>query len=138
MAGEIKITGKKVIKTINKEFQAKFPYILFTLMSPEEWEKSREKGGKRKKLHGSERLADVRTKTPKKSTLFSIHGRTKVKNLEDNFVKTYGLHVQLGCGDKKGDFYYTADEYDDLSLTQLNKTFEDQGMKKKPRFEDYK
>ena len=137
MAGEIKITGKKIIKTINKEFQAKFPYLLFSVMSPEEWEKSRTIGGFRPAFPGNARIADVRTKTPTKSTQFSIHGRTKVKNLEDNFVKTYGLHVQLVYGDKKGQFYYTTDEYDSLSLTQLNKVIEDLGMKKKPRFESY-
>jgi hypothetical protein len=138
MAGEIKITGKKIIKTINKEFQSKFPYLMFSVMSPEEWEKARNKGGTREILPGNARLADVRTKTPKKSTQFSIHGRTKVKNLEDNFVKTYGLHVQLCYGDKNGEFFYTGDEHDTLSLTQLNKAIEDRGMKKKPRFSSYK
>ena len=138
MAGEIKITGRKVIKTINKEFQSKFPFLLFTLLTPEEWEKSRELGGKRSVLPGNERLSDARTKTPKKSSEFSIHGRTKVKNLEDNFVKSYGLHVQICYGDKQGNFYYSGDEYDELSLTQLNKKIENDGMKRKPRLDTYR
>lgn len=138
MAGEIKITGKKVIKTINKEFQKKFPYIMFTVMTPEEWDKARNKGGTRTILPGNSKLSDVRTKTPKSSSEISIHGRTKVKNLEDNFVKIYGLHVQLSYGDKNGNFYYSGDQHHDLSLTQLNKTLEDQGMKKTPRFDSYR
>jgi hypothetical protein len=138
MAGDIKITGKKIIKTINKEFQAKYPYLLFGLLTPEEWEKSRKEGGKRNVLPGNAKLSDVRTKTPKRSSEFSIHGRTKIKNLENNFVKTYGLHVQIGFGDKQGNFYYSGGEDDELSLTQLNKKIERQGMKKKPRFDTYK
>jgi hypothetical protein len=138
MAGEIKITGKKVIKTINKELQSKFPYLLLALMTPEEWEKSRKQGGKRKALLGNARLADVRTKTPKEASMFSIHGRTKVKNLEDNFVENFGLHVQLCYADKKDNFYYSGEDHDELSLTQLNREMEEKGMKKKPRFDSYK
>ncbi len=135
---EMKITGKKVIKTINKEFQKQFPYLIFTLFTPEEWEKSRTEGGTRSYLPGNTRLADARTITPKRSSDFSIHGRTKVKNLEDNFLKTFGLHVQISYGNKEGKFYYTSDDDDELSLTQLNKKMEEKGMKKKPRFDSYK
>jgi hypothetical protein len=135
---DITITGKKQIKTINKEFQEKFPYLMLTLLTPEEWEKARSAGGSRKALPGNMTLAAARTVTPKSTSEISIHGRTKVKNLEDNFVKEYGLHIQIGFGDKEGKLFYTGDESDDMSLTQLNKSMEEKGMKKKPRLESYK
>lgn len=134
---DIKITGKKQIKTINKEFQDKFPFLMLVLMKPEEWEKARTNGGTRKALPGNISLAEARTVTPKTTSEISIHGRTKVKNLEDNFVKQYGLHIQIGYGNTEGKLFYTGDECDDTSLTQLNKAMEEKGMKKKPRIDSY-
>jgi hypothetical protein len=134
---EIKITGKKAIKTINKEFQEKFPYLMIIFMHPDEWEKSRKIGGTRTGIPGDTRLSEARTITPKSSSEISIHGKTKVKNLEDAFVKTYGLHLQICFGNPKGEFFYTSTQHDEMSLTQLNKLFEEQGMKKNLKWNSY-
>jgi len=129
---EIKITGKKVLRTIRKEFQDQFPYLGLSFQTPDQWNKAREKGGTITVLDDGKKLAEVRTVPPPKDEKeISIHGRTMVKNLEDNFLKTYGLYVQVTC--QKGDtVYYTSGDMDSMSLTQLNKKLEEDGYKKKP------
>lgn len=130
---EIKITGKKVLRTIRKEFQDQFPYLGLSFQTPDQWNKAREQGGTITALDDGSRLSDVRTVPPPKDEKeLSIHGRTLVKNLEDNFLKIYGLYVQVTY--QKGDsVYYTGGDMDAMSLTQLNKNLEeDGGYKKKP------
>jgi len=129
---EIKISGKKVMRTIRREFQEQFPYLGLSFMTPEQWNKAQEKGGTVTVLPDDTKLAEVRTVPPPKDEKeISIHGRTLVKNLEENFLKTYGLHLQVTFA--KGDsVYYTSGETNEMSLTQLNKKLETEGYKKKP------
>ena len=129
---EIKISGKKVMRTIRKEFQEQFPHLGLSFMTPDQWSKAREKGGTVTVIADDTKLAEVRTVPPPKDEKeISIHGRTLVKNLEENFLKTYGLHLQVTFA--KGDsVYYTSGEMNDMSLTQLNKKLEAEGYKKKP------
>lgn len=129
---EIKITGKKVLRTIRKEFQEQFPYLGLSFQTPDQWNKAREGGGSVTVLDDGSKLADVRTVPPPKDEKeISIHGRTMVKNLENNFLKIYGLHVQVTF-QKDDTVYYTSGDMDDMSLTQLNKKLEESGFKKKP------
>jgi len=129
---EIKITGKKVLRTIRREFQEQFPFLGLSFQTPDQWNQAREKGGTIYVLDDGKKLAEVRTVPPPRDEKeISIHGRTLVKNLGDNFLKTYGLHVQVTC--QKGDtVYYTSGEMNEMSLTQLNKKLETEGYKKKP------
>jgi hypothetical protein len=129
---EISISGKKALKTIRREFQEQFPYLGLSFYTPEQWNKAREKGGTVTVIPDDKRIAEVRTVPPPKDEKeISIHGRTLVKNLEDNFLKTYGLHLQVTF-QKGTSVYYTSGDQDALSLTQLNKKLEDEGYKKKP------
>jgi hypothetical protein len=134
---EIKISGKKVLRTIHKDFQEQFPYLILKFYTPEEWKKSQQ-GVSIYPLPGDKRLAEVRTvPPPKDENEISIHGRTLIKNLEENFLKTYGLHVQV-CYHKIGNtnYYYTSGDADSMSLTQFNKKLEDEGgYTKKPPYE---
>ena len=129
---EITISGKKMLKTIRKEFQDQFPFLGLSFQTPDQWKMAREKGGTTLALDDSKRLSEVRTVPPPKDEKeISIHGRTLVKNLEDNFLKIYGLHVQVTF--QKGEsVYYTSGTTDTLSLTQLNKKLEEEGYSKKP------
>lgn len=79
-----------------------------------------------------QRLAAVRKTVPAKDEKeISIHGRTLVKNLENNFLKTYGLYCQVIF--RKGDErYYTSDDMDSMSLTQLNEKLKLAGYSQKP------
>lgn len=129
---DIKISGKKVLKTISREFQEQFPFLCIHFFTIEEWKKTQE-GQKASTMDTSQKLAAVRTKIPGKDEKeLSINGHTLVKNLENNFFKTYGLYAQVGC-QKDGKRYYTAGGMDDMSLTQLNLKLEKEGYDKNPK-----
>jgi hypothetical protein len=128
---EIHITGQKMLKTINAEFQENFPYLCLYFYTLENWNKTK-LGGRWPTLEASKRLSEVRTKKETAGE-FSIHGRTLVKNIEQNFYKIYGICCQVGWNEKDGNRYYTSGRYDDMSLTQLNKEFEARGCIKNPK-----
>jgi hypothetical protein len=128
---EIKITGKKKIKTIQKELDEQFPYLFIEFFTPDEWEKYK-KGERMKPISKELTLVEARTKTPKESSSISIHGSTLVGNLESNFIEEYGLYAQICYANKEGKRYYTAGDMDKASLTKLNNYFEKKGYKKNP------
>lgn len=124
---ELAISGKKSLSTINKEFQAQFPYLRLVFFSKEEWDKAQNGADRVQGLDMSLRLASARvTKPSTDEKELSIHGRTLVKNLENNFFKLYGICVQV-CYKKNDRDYYTSGEQDDLSLSQLNARLEKEG-----------
>ena len=128
---EIKITGNKKLKTINKEIQEKFPYFYVIFLDDEEYEKTK-RGETVRHLPYDKTLAEVRKTKPKDSKDISIHGRTKVGNLEKNFKKEYGINLQICYRDKNGNGYYTSGKSDDMTLAQLNKLLEEEGYKRNP------
>jgi len=131
---EIKITGKKVLRTINREFQEQFPYLGLAFFTPAEWAKVQE-GKTAARLDGGSKLADVRTVPPPKDEKeLSIHGRTLVKNLEEKFLEIYGLKAQV-IYQKGTQKYYTGTDgqgMNAMGLTQLNKKLEEEGYEKHP------
>lgn len=130
---EITISGKKALNTISREFQAQFPYLRLAFFTREEWERAQKGEPVVRPIDMTQRLAAVRTTIPAKDEKdLSIHGRTLVKNLENNFLKTYGLCVQV-CYSKGGQGYYTSGSNDEMSLTQLNAQLERDGYDKKPK-----
>ena len=131
---EIHITGQKMLKTINAEFQEAFPYLCLTFCSMDDWKKATGKGGWIHGFNMNQRLSDVRVKKDANAGEISIHGRTLVKNLEKSFYATYGICCQVSYVGKDGKNYYTGDGYDEMSLTQLNKELEARGCKKKPKW----
>jgi len=117
---EIRISGKKMIKTVQKEFTEKFPYLKLVIYPFS--------GGKKKikPYSGDEKICDVRKKDSVGE--ISVHGRTLAKNLEDNFEKIYGLHVHVCFTEKNGKTYNTTGS--DMTLTQLNDVGKEEGWKK--------
>ena len=123
MAGDISVSGNKKIKTLQKEFTKKFPYIclwLFPLSA---------KKKKRATPHSGElKISEVRTKNnPGK---VSLNGRTLVGTLEKNFDKLFGIYAQVCFTESDGSRYYTNKSWDKDSLTKLNKHGESEGWKK--------
>ena len=129
---EIHITGQKMLKTINAEFQEAFPYLRLAFCSKEDWKKANSTGGTIYDLDKNQRLSAVRIKNEGSGEI-SVHGRTLVKNLEKAFYDTYGICCQVCYNDKDGNRYYTSGSEDSKSLTQLNKELESRGCKKKPK-----
>ena len=87
MGTEITTTGSKKIKTLKKQFNEKFPYLVLNLYASSMKPKY-EKGEKISSLSPDKRLSEVREKLGDGS--ISIHGRKKVKNLEAEFDAVLG------------------------------------------------
>lgn len=113
MANEINVTGQKKLGTLRKEFTEKFPYLrlgIFPLT---------EKDNKSKVQYDQDKtISEVRTKVSPGA--ISIHGATKVANLEEEFEKAYGLYVQICYTKEDGSGYYSAGKADEMTLTALN------------------
>ena len=124
MAEGISVTGNKKLKTLQKEFNKKFPYLRLSVYPLSEKKKST-KGG-----HNPEKkISEIRTKTSPGD--ISIHGRTHAGNLEENFEKIFGLYAQVCWTESDGSRYYTTGAKDKMSLSQLSKLGEKEGWKKK-------
>lgn len=128
MGTEITTTGSKKIKTLKKQFNEKFPYLVLNLYASS-MKKKYEKGEFITSLSSDKRLSEVREKVGDGS--ISIHGRKKVKNLEAEFDEVFGLYAQV-CyrpkGWKPGDNYkYTFGGSDDKSLSALNREMKEKG-----------
>lgn len=133
---DIVISDDKTLRDINREFQTQFPYMAIMFFTPEEGNKARHEGSEVEPIDGSKTLAEARlTKPTGKDATVSIHGRTLVGNIEDNFLKNYGLYVQI-VYKKDGVGYYTSDDEDKMSLTQLNKRLGEDGYEKNPFAEE--
>lgn len=123
MAEGISVTGNKKLKTLQKEFNKKFPYLSLSVFPLSEKKKSTQHP------HGSEnRISEVRTKTNPGD--ISIHGRTLVGNIEKQFEKIFGLYAQVCYTKSDGGGHYTTGSLDEMNLTQLNKHGENAGWKK--------
>lgn len=130
---DIVISGRKSLATINREFQAQFPYLCLYFYAKAEWDKA-QSGVAPSLLDPSPRVAAVRvTKPSTDEKELSIHGRTLVKNLEKNFLKLYGVCVQVGFNLRGNRHYTLGEEYDSVSLSQLNARFESEGAQKNPK-----
>jgi len=122
MAQEVNVVGNKKIETVMKEFTAKFPYLMLIIFPLTEKNKKPKTPYKY-----SKKISEVRTKiNPGK---ISIHGRTKVNNLESAFEEIFGLYVQVCYTTKDGGKFFTSGRLDSMGLTELNRYGESQGWK---------
>ena len=120
---EMRVSGRKMIGTLQKEFTEKFPYIRLNICPYSEKSKST-----KSPFPSNTKIGDVRKKDS--AGEISINGRTLVKNLETNFEKVFGLYAQVCFTKKEGGRYYTSGSLDEMSLTQLNIFGEEQGWMK--------
>jgi hypothetical protein len=124
MAREITTTGSKKVATLQKEFNAHFPYLRLKICPPE----ARELVKNGKTITGvdtSLTLSEVRTK--KGTGQVSLTGSKSIKRLEKEFDEIFGLYVQICFTDKGGSRFYTSGESDSRSLTALNRDKEAEG-----------
>lgn len=123
---KITVTGQKKIATLQREFTEKYPYLGIRLFSEEEWRKS-QRGETIRALAADQTIAKVRTK--ELGEPISIHGRTKVATLEEQFRDRYGLNCQV-IVHKKGSKSrsYTSGDMDSLGLTALNRHLAESGQ----------
>ena len=133
---QLNIDENKEIRVINEEFQQKFPYLVIFFFTPKIWEVQK-KSGKKGFISGSEKLADVKTKTTQTLKTIPIDGGTEVGVLESSFMEMFGLNAQIGCCKKKGEFQYTNTKGDNRTLEELSKKVEIAGYLKNPKPDSY-
>lgn len=117
---EIAVHPNKKLKTINAEFQEKFPYLFLQFFDPKSWEKARKAGGIIEHLDENLRICDIRTKKTDGDDEISIHGNTQVKNLEDSFRDIFGCYVQVCYYNSAGEGFYTSEDEDYMTISQCN------------------
>lgn len=126
-AVEISVTGNKKIGTLMKDFNKQFPYIrlgIFYSYARQEVAK----GGTIYNIDADKTLASVRRADSGGD--ISISGNKKIKTLEQEFDKVFGLYVQVCYTTKDGHRYYTSGSSDEMTLSAFNKKCEADGCQK--------
>jgi hypothetical protein len=133
---QLNIDENKEIRVINEKFQQKFPYLVIFFFTPEIWE-SQKKSGKKGFISGTEKLADVKTKTTQIPKKIPIDGGTEIGVVENCFMEMFGINAQIGCCKKKSEFQYTNTKGDNRTLEELSKKVEIAGYLKNPKPDSY-
>lgn len=122
---EISVHGRKLMKTLQKEFSEKFEYLTLCFIV----DADREKNCNVRGIDTSKSLADTRKKFSNEE--ISIHGRTMVKTLENYFWEQLGIACQVGvCNYSGHKHYFPIGSFNDKSLTQANNWAEANGCTK--------
>lgn len=108
------ITDKKRLVDIQREFQAKFPYLKLEFYTQPH---ATGVGSSNKVLLPAlSKIGDVRTKH--NTGDISINGHLKVKSLEQLFHDQYGLNVQVFR--RSGEIWLQTTSTDEWTLTEQN------------------
>ena len=113
---EITVNGNKIMKTLQKEFSKKFEYLMLCFIV----DADRGKSVNIQSINTDKRLSEVRKKVS--TAEISIHGRTKVANIENYFWKELGIACQIGICNYNGHKYYfpIGDWFNSKTLTAAN------------------
>ena len=128
MATTISTNGRKKLKTLQDDFNDKFPNLKIEFFSKPTIDDKGEStsSGSKYKIDNSKTLSEVRTKTG--AGKISINGRKKVDTLEREFQDVFGLYIQVywWCSYKENELkdkwsQLSKDSGDDYSLSKLNR-----------------
>ena len=124
--GEITVNGNKIMKTLQTEFSKKFNYLTLCFIVDEDREKIVNVRG----INTNKRLSEVRKKFSNEE--ISLHGRTKVSNIENYFWKELGIACQIGICNYSGHAHYfpIGEWFNTKTLTAANEWAQSQGCKK--------
>lgn len=128
MAEEISVTGNKKVETLMKEFNKKYPYLQLCIFPIEAKKIVEGGGGSITPVDRSKTIASVRSKVAPGDV--TITGNKKVRTLEKEFEQVFGLYAQVCYYTSDGKGKYTGGDYDNMTLTALNKKIEERGGKK--------
>lgn len=126
-ATEISVSGNKKIGTLQKEFNKKFPYIRLGIFYSYAREAVK-KGESITNIPEDKTLASVRRADSGGD--ISISGNKKIKTLEAEFDKVFGLYAQVCYTNAEGHRYYTSGSTDEMTLSAFNEYCEKNGCKK--------
>jgi len=125
VGGEITVNGNKIMKTLQREFSKKFTYLTLCFII----DADREKCVNVKGINTDKRLSEVRKKFSNEE--ISLHGRTKVGNIENYFWKELGIACQIGiCNYSGHPHYFPIGSFNGLTLTAANDWAKSVGCKK--------
>ena len=123
--GEITVNGNKIMKTLQREFSKKFNYLTLCFII----DADREKCVNVKGINTDKRLSEVRKKFSNEE--ISLHGRTKVNNIEKYFWIELGIACQIGICNYNGHaHYFPIGSFNGLTLTAANDWAKSVGCKK--------
>ncbi len=114
---EISVNGKKKIGTLQREFNKKFPYLRLCI-SYSYARQQVAKGEAITSIPEDKTLASVRRADSGGD--ISISGNKKIKSLEKEFDKVFGLYVQVCYTEANGERYYTSGSDDEKTLSAFN------------------
>lgn len=119
----LSVTGNKKIDTLRKEFNKQFPYLRLGLY----YSYMRNESTKHP-LNGDKTIASVRRVDSGGD--ISISGNKKIKSLEQEFDKVFGLYAQVCYTKADGSRFYTSGSQDEKTLSAFNAECEKNGCKK--------
>lgn len=123
----ISVTGNKKIVTLQKEFNAKFPYLRLGIFYSYAREQVK-KGEAISQIDGDKTLASVR-RADSGGTI-SIAGNKRIGTLEKEFDTVFGLYAQVCYTTADGSRYYTSGSDDTMTLSAFNEKCQKNGCKK--------
>lgn len=119
---EISVTGQKKVGTLMREFNARFPYLGLRLYSSEVKKLGPGQAYTPYRIPTDKTLASVREEGATGGDI-SITGNKKIKNLEHEFEKVFGLYAQVVyCpkGRPAGSGVITTGAEDEYTLAGFN------------------
>ena len=126
-AAGLSVTGNKKIGTLQKEFNKKFPYLRLGIFYS--YARNQVKKGETiTQIDADKTLASVR-RADSGGTV-SISGNKKIKSIESEMDKAFGLYCQICYTTKEGNRYYTSGVDDEKTLAAFNAECEKNGCKK--------
>ena len=123
----LSVSGNKKIGTLQKEFNKKFPYLRLGIFYSYARDQVK-KGESITQIPEDKTLASVR-RADSGGTV-SISGNKKIKSIEQEMDKAFGLYCQICYTDKDGSRYYTSGSNDEKTLSAFNAECEKNGCKK--------
>lgn len=125
VGSEITVNGNKIMKTLQTEFSKKFEYLTLCFIVDEDREKSVNVRG----INTNKRLSEVRKKFSNEE--ISLHGRTKVQNIEKYFWEELGIACQIGICNYNGHaHYFPIGSFNGMTLSAANDWAKNAGCKK--------
>lgn len=125
VGGEITVNGNKLMKTLQIQFSQKFEYLLLCFIV----DADRTKSCNVKSINTSKTISAARKKVSNKE--LSLHGRSKVKTIEDFFWDELGIACQIGISNYSGHLlYFPLGSFNDKSISQANEWAKEQGCSK--------
>lgn len=123
----LSVSGNKKIGTLQKEFNKKFPYLRLGIYYSYARDQVK-KGETITQIPEDKTLASVR-RADSGGTV-SISGNKRIKSIEQEMDKTFGLYCQICYTTKEGNRYYTSGSADEKTLSAFNAECEKNGCKK--------